>query len=256
MSFMNRKTILGTVLLLAVLFCVGAAWGAVGDYILKGNQVYRVDGGKETLLEDEEPVWKGTDAGLLAWVLVDPEQTEEMKGSEGGIYFFQGEERKPAGFLPLKNAGTCALEPSPTGEKMLISRGSESKRQLELYDADLKNNRFVRKAEFVSAGRFFWVDPLRFVFNSVDERKGPRVKNWQYRGNEGWRCSVVLYDTVEKSLTVLKQATDTRNYTVTECDGESGELEIWEHFVKKVKDWNDDTKVQSRDFRIPVPAAG
>ena len=50
MSFMNRKTILGTVLLLAVLFCVGAAWGAVGDYILKGNQVYRIDGGRETLL--------------------------------------------------------------------------------------------------------------------------------------------------------------------------------------------------------------
>ena len=63
-------------------------------------------------------------------------------------------------------------------------------------------------------------------------------------------------DTVGKSLTVLKQATDTGNHTVTECDGESGELEILEHYVKKVKDWNDDTKVPGRDFRIPVPAAG
>ena len=84
MSFKNSKTILGSVSLLAALFCGGAAWGAVEDYILKGDQVYRIDG---DMLDDEEPVWKGTAAGLLVWALVDPELTEEMKGSDGGIYF-------------------------------------------------------------------------------------------------------------------------------------------------------------------------
>ena len=254
-----RKALwLGAVLLTAIL-CRETARAAEGDYILKDRQVYRVDGGKETLLEDEEAQWAGTDGtddGLWAWVLVDPDMTEEMQGSEGGIYFFRGADAKPAGFLPMKDSGSCVVELSPSGEKMLISRGGEAKRELGFYLVDTANKRFVKKAAFTSAGRFFWIDPHRFVFSSVDERKGPRIKNWEYRGNEGWRCSVVLYDTIEGTRTVLKQATDTKNYIVTVCDEENGTLKIWEHFVKNVKDWNDEKKVKDRAFSIPIPAAG
>ncbi|MBQ9527546.1 MAG: hypothetical protein IJR68_08040 [Fretibacterium sp.] len=241
-----------------VVLCTGVAFAAEGDYILKDRQVYRVDGGKETLLEDEEAQWAGTDAGIWAMILVDPELSEEMKGSEAGIYFFRGEEAKPAGFLPMKNAGSCALEFSPSGEKVLISCGGEAKRQLGYYVIDAEKKTFTQKTVFDSAGRFFWLDPHRFVFGSVDEEKGNRMKDWQYRGNEAWWCSVAMYDTLEESATVFGEAaaTETRNFVVTGIDEESGTMEIWEHFVKDAKDWEDEAKIEERDFRIPIPAAG
>ena len=249
------------VLLLAFTLLSGAAFAAEGDYILKDRQVYRVDDGKETLLEDEEAVWVGTDGtddGLWAWILVDPELSEEMKDSEPGIYFFRGLEAKPAGFLPMKGAGVCALEISPSGEKLLISAGGEAKRELSYYVIDAENKTFTQKTVFDSAGRCFWIDPHRFVFGSVDEEKGNRMKDWEYRGDEAWWCSVAMYDTIEESASIFGQAaaTETRNFTVTECDRDSGTLEIWEHFVKDAKDWEDEAKIEDRDFRIEIPAAG
>ncbi len=252
---MNRK------IFSALLICVlaaSAAFAAEGDYIIRDRQAYRVDGGKETLLEDAEIQWAGTDAGLWAWILVDPELSEEMKGSEAAIYFFRGEEAEPAGFLPMKNAGTYALDFSPSGEKLLIAGGMETKRELGFYLIEDGGSRFVKKASFSSLGRAFWIDPHRFVFGCVDENKGPRMKEWTFRGNEGWWCSVAMYDTLENTLTVFEEttATSTRNFVVTECDEESGTLEIWEHFVKDEKDWEEEGKIEDRDFRIPIPAAG
>ena len=247
--------------LLAVVLAAGAAVAAEGDYILKDRQVYRVDGGKETLLEDEEAAWVGTDGtdeGLWAWILVDPDLSEEMKGSEPGIYFFRGADAKPAGFLPMKGAGMCVLEISPSSEKMLISQGGEAKRELGFYVVDAAKKTFTKKKSFVSAGRFFWLDPHRFVFNSVDESKGTRMKDWEYRGEEALWCSVAMYDTIEDTTSVFDEATatETRNFTVTGADDDSGKLEIWEHFVKDAKDWGDDSKVEDRDFKIDIPAAG
>lgn len=244
--------------LLAFALTAGAAFASEGDYILKDRQVYRVDGGKETLLEDEEVMWIGTDNGLWALILVDPELSEKMKGSEPGIYFFRGEEAKPAGFLPMKGAGSCAVEISPSGEKMLISQGGEAKRDLFFYLIDANKKTFVKKSSFVSAGRFFWIDPHRFVFNLVNEDKGHRMKDWEYRDNEAFWCSVALHDTIEETMNIFEEATatSTRNFTVTECDDDSGTLEIWEHFVENEKDWEDETKIQDRDFKIEIPAAG
>ncbi|MCR5346750.1 MAG: hypothetical protein K6E38_03155 [Fretibacterium sp.] len=254
------KHYLAFALLLAVL-CAGTALAKEGDYILKERKVYRVNNGRETLLEDEEVQWAGTDGtdeGLWAWILVDPELSEEMKGSEGGIYFFRGEEAEPAGFLPMEGAGISVVEISPSGEKLLVSRGAEAKRYVDLYIINTANRSFEKNVSFVSAGRFFWVDPHRFVFNSVDESKGPRMKDWKYRGNEAWWCSVALYDTLEESLSIFGEATatETRNFTVTVLDDETETLEIWEHFVKEKPDWEDERKVEDRDFRIPIPAAG
>jgi len=245
-------------LLLIFLLTAGSAFASEGDYILKDSQVYRVDGGKETLLEDEETMWTGTDKGLWAWILVDPELSEEMKGSEPGIYFFRGEEAKPAGFLPMKGAGSSVVEFSASGEKMLISQGEELKQNLSFYLINADKKTFVKKASFVSAGRFGWIDPHRFVFNFVDEDKGHRMKDWEYRGNEAWWCSVALYDTLEETISIFEEAvaTSTRNFTVTVFDEEGGTLEIWEHFVENEKDWEDESKVQDRDFKIEIPAAG
>ncbi|MCR5346752.1 MAG: hypothetical protein K6E38_03165 [Fretibacterium sp.] len=239
---------------MALLICVmtlTAAWADVGDYVLKDGKVYRVDGGKEKLLEDEEPQRAGTEAGLFSWILVDSELSEEMKGSKPGIYFFLGDDEKPFGFLPFKNAAACMLEFSLSGEKLLVSCGEEVKQDLSLYFIDLEKKSFEKKASFNSAGHCFWVDPHRFIFTSIDVEKGPRTK-----GGDDWQCSPALYDTEFEELTILKKATDTVDYIIIGCDHDEGTLDINESSVKDMKDWSDSDKIEYKEMTIPIPAAG
>ena len=245
-----RRLFLGV--LLGCVLCAGAAHAAVGDYILKGGKAFRVDGGKETPLKDCEVQMADTEAGPWAWILIDPAQSDEMKGSKGGIYFFRGKENAPAGFLPVKEeAVSCRVTFSPSGEKLLVSWGMEYIRHLSLYFID-KGKGFVRKASFDAAGPPLWVDPHRFVLNAVNIGKGPRVKG----RFDVWWSSVVLYDSVENERIVLKEATATEDYTVNGCDTEKGMLDVLENSVKDVKDWGDDAKVKDTELKLPIPAAG
>ena len=238
--------------LLACVLYAGMAHAAEGDYILKDGKAYRLTGGKEIPLKDCEVQRAETESGPWAWILVDPAQFEEMKGSKGGIYFFRGKENTSAGFLPIKEeAASCRLAFSPSGEKLLVSWGMEYIRHLSLYCLD-KGKGFVKKASFEVAGPPFWVDPHRFVFNAINIDKGARVKG----RFDLWWSSVVLYDSVENERIVIKEATATRDYTVNGCDTKTGTLDVLESSVKQVKDWGDDTKVKDTELKIPVPPAG
>ena len=235
------------VLLLAFTLLTGVAFAAEGDYILKDRQVYRVEKGKETLLEDDEPQFFNTDAGMWAWILVDPELSEGMKGSKPGIYFFLN--GKPVTFLPMEQAGACMMEFSPSGEKLLISRGTEVWQDLMLYF--IEDGKFVSKKSFISAGHSFWIDPHRFLFTSVDKNKGPRTKD----GDDWWN-SPALYDTVFEELTVLKEATETKNYFITGYDHDTGVIDLNEASVKDTKDWGDPDKIKYKEITVETPAAG
>ncbi len=253
MKHVNRKFFAA---LLAFMLCaLGAlaparARAAEGDYILKDGNIYRVDGGKERLLEDESPQSGATDAGIWSWVQVDPEY-EGMEGSEGGVYFFLGEDEKPAGFLPMESAGSCELAFSPSGEKLLVNRSAGDKQDLGLYLVDAAKKTFVRQRSFVGIGVCFWVDPHRFIYNRIDEDRGIR------KGSEdiGW-YSAVLYDSVENAPVVIKEASATKNYLLAGFEHETGTLELHEVFVKDEKDWADGEKIDSREITAPIPAAG
>ena len=236
-------------LLLAGALCTGAAWAEMGDYVLKDGKVYRVDGGKEKLLPDDEPQRFNTDAGLFSWILVDPELSDGMKGSKTGIYFFLGEDEKPLAFLPMEQAGACMMEFSPSGEKMLISRGVEVWQDLMLYF--IEGGKFVKKKSFVSAGHSFWIDPHRFIFTSVDKSRGPRTKD-----EDDWWNSLSMYDTIEDELTVLKEATEKKNYFITGYDEDKGVIELNEASVKDKKDWSDPDKIEYKEITVEIPAAG
>ena len=224
--------------------------GETIHYILKDGNIYRVDGGKERLLEDESPQSGATDAGLWSWVQVDPEY-EGMEGSEGGVYFFRGEDERPAGFLPIENAGACMLEFSPSGEKLLISRGTEAKQDLGYYVVNAAKKSFVRKKTFSSMGPVAWIDPHRFIFTAIDEKKGRRPGS-----EDTWWYSAALYDSVEDDLIIIKEATETKNYMITGCDHEEGTLDVNEASVKDKKDWGDDNKINYKESTVPIPAAG
>ncbi len=240
-----------TAALLVLILAAGCAWGAEGDYLVKGDQVYRAEGGAQKLITDMEPHGRiNTDAGIWSWLLVDPELSDAMKGSESGVYFFRGEDDAPAGFLPMKNAIACMLEFSPSGEKLLISNGNEAKQDLGYYVLE-ESGHFVKKAAFVSAGYVFWIDPHRFLFTVIDAKKGPRSKT-----GDDWWYSAALYDTVENELTVIKKATPVKNYIISGCDYEGGTMDITEGSVKIPGDWSKPGRIKYRELNVPIPAAG
>ena len=236
---------------LVLLICSASAWGAVGDYIIRDDQVYRVAGGRQTLVEDAAFDSAKTDAGLWSWLLVDPDLSDGMKGSQSGVYFFRGEEHVPASFLPMEHAGACMMEFSPSGEKLLICHGEEVRQDLGYYVLEEAAQGFVKKSSFVSAGHAFWVDPHRFVFTMIDAKKGPRSK-----AGDDWWCSAAMYDSVENELIVIKKATAVNDYIISGVDHEGGTLDITESSVKNPKDWGSENRIKYREFTVPIPAAG
>ena len=120
-------------------------------YVLRGGKAYRVDGGKERLLANVEPHGVRTEAGLWAWIMIDPE-TDGMEGSESGVQFFLGEDAKPAGFLPVEDVEVCAVRFSSLGDKLLTVVGTGARQDVGLYLVDAANGGFVKKRSFASMG--------------------------------------------------------------------------------------------------------
>ena len=223
---------------------------AKAGYVLRGEKVYRVDGGMERLLEDVEPLGVSTEAGLWAWIKIDPE-TEGMEGSESGVQFFQGEDAKPSGFLPVEDMEVCAVHFSSLGDKLLIFTGTGTKQDVDFYLVDAANGSFVKKKSFASMGPAAWVDAHRFFFSAIDESRG------FVGGHEGiWWASPSLYDTAEDEVIVIRKATATRNSAIIDCDPEAGTLTIMEMSVEDEKDWPDEDKVEFQELTLPIPAAG
>ena len=142
------------------------------------------------------------------------------------------------------------LEFSPSGEKLLVSRGVEVNQDLWLYFIE-DGKKFVKKASFNSMGHSFWIDPHRFLFNSIDLKKGTRTKD-----GDDWRCSSALYDSAVEELIILKEATETKDYIITGCDHDEGTIDITEGSVKNKNDWSDPDKIQYNEITIPFPTAG
>ena len=219
-------------------------------YALRGGKAYRVDGGKERLLANVEPHGVRTEAGLWAWIMIDPE-TDGMEGSESGVQFFLGEDAKPAGFLPVEDVEVCTVRFSSLGDKLLTIVGTVSRQDVGLYLVDAANGGFVKKMSFASMGPVAWVDAHRFFFSAIDESKG------FVGGHEGiWWASPSLYDTAEDEAIVIRKATATRNSAIIDYDPEAGTLTIMEMSVEDEKDWPDEDKVEFQELTLSIPAAG
>ncbi|MCR5168986.1 MAG: hypothetical protein K6C33_00810 [Desulfovibrio sp.] len=67
---------------------------------------------------------------------------------------------------------------------------------------------------------------------------------------------MALYDTIEEELTVLRQATATRDFACLGFDSASGKLYGVERSVKAEKDWSSESKITKQKIEIPIPAAG
>ncbi len=226
--------------------------GAFADqeaYVLEDEKIYRVyaDGNRE-LLEEEFPGQCGTEQGLFFWVVVDPELSEAMEGSERGIYFFD-EQENPRGFLPFEGASYCGVLFSPDGERFLLSCGTSVSQEISLYTfEDLQ-----KKNSFQAVGFVEWIDFARFAFTQDDVAKGRRGDALDQQ--EGW-LSVMVYDCFMEELFLVQEATETQDYMLIGIDVEQDALHILERSVENVEGWNDENAIEDRELSVPIPAAG
>lgn len=60
----------------------------------------------------------------------------------------------------------------------------------------------------------------------------------------------------EGALIVIRQATETEDYTIVGCDNGVGTLDIVERSVENARDWNDEKKIRHKEMKFSIPAAG
>ncbi len=228
----------------------GAACAGDNAYILKDGKTYRA--GNDTPLDDMEPGSVNTKAGLWSWIKVDPEKSPAMNGTQQGVYFFRGDDAKPAGLIPIEEeVDSCRIYFCPSGERLLLSWGMEYAQHLSLYEVDPAKG-YVKKISFEVQGPPIWIDPYRFAFTYVDPKKGLRAEG---KFDCFW-SSAAVYDSAVDLLTVLKQADALNNYILNGYFEDSDTFEVWRSTVKDEKDWADDDKIDEKELSVPVPAAG
>jgi hypothetical protein len=71
----------------------------------------------------------------------------------------------------------------------------------------------------------------------------------------GLRLSVTMYDTAAKEAVILKNATDTQNFSLLSVSGDSGEMKllIAEQRVSRERDWDNEAKIQNLEIEIEIP---
>ncbi len=233
--------------LLALLCLAATAFAAKETYVLEKETVYRVapDGTRQKI--ENVDVMPAENVGIF-WVAVDPENNEEMKGSEGGIYFFDDKDQ-PLFFLPYEDAATVGnIFFSPDGKQMVMDTGTWVVRDLFLYDFK------ATEAKATLTGMYdpIWLDPHRFAFTMVESDKEPRPVESDF---DGW-TSIVVYDTAVAQIVPVIEATETQNYLLTGADLDKGELKVTETSVKQKADWADLDKQEDKEISVPLPAAG
>jgi len=224
---------------------------ASGTFILRDGRACLVENGRKLPLKHADVLSSKTDKGVWSWARILPGEGPAAKGMQNGFVLFRGGEETQAGFLPLSSRGYCQLDFSRSGDKLVSFCEPDGGRNLALYAAGETAEPFVRKTAFPSAGIASWVDRHRFVFTLVDEAKGLRTAD-----RNSWHCSLALYDAAEGRLTILRQATATRDFIYQGYNEEEDLILVLERSVQAPEDWNSGAKITEKDISVPVPAAG
>lgn len=194
----------------------------------------------------------GVEGPLRFWSAFSSDMSEAVAENETGVWFFS-ESGEALAFQPLESEyDALDMAMNPDGGKFILTAGSYGRPDVtfglyEFPDTD-------KKAEFSGVvGSAAWIDPVRFVFTRIDDARETEEGIFSMNA---LRLSVAMYDTAESESTVLKEATDTKNYwfqTITE-DGAS--LVVNEDSVKSEKDWGDEEKIETLEMKVEIPVAG
>lgn len=102
-------------------------------------------------------------------------------------------------------------------------------------------------------GGLAWLDPHRFVLTRIDDVCDTESGVFSVIA---LTLSAVLYDAAAEEETVLKEADETRSYTLESVSEDGNTINLLELSVKSPKDWDDPEKVRERDLTEDVPVAG
>lgn len=222
----------------------------VSAFSLKDGKVYKGDSPLECEVVAIDETIEGP---LRYWAFLKADASGESDGSvrenEAGVWFF-AESGAALTFLPMENRMDCqALIFSPGGERFLVMGGSGMRPDVGYVLYELPE--MEKKAEFGGLREeVAWVDPLRFVMTRIDGiREGESFENLSF----GLRLSVVLYDSALGETFVLKGATDTENYSLSEVT-DDGNAVVIETSATTEGDGEDGS--EGREIKVAIPAAG
>lgn len=179
------------------------------------------------------------------WSAFGEDSSDLVDEAETGVWFFTADGLRMA-FLPLESANECqGVIFSPSGESFLLESGSGIRPDITYFLYELPSMRKMAELDGIR-GSAVWLGTSRFVLTRID---GTREIQ------EGYvlRVSIALYDVASSKVTVLKGATDTKNFWLNEVS--SGVLKLRESSVKSPQDWGDDEKTIEREITIEIPPA-
>jgi hypothetical protein len=221
----------------------------VSAFELKDGKVYKKGAALDCEVFD---VLEETEGPIQHWSVFSPDANGAVSESETGVFFFSGE-GVCLTFVPLVSEYELQIVTfSPDGGRFILGRGSGVRPDLtyEVYGEGTE-----KIAEFGGIrGDIQWIDPARFALTRIDEdiREGGSFENLSY----GLRLSVVMYDAGTKETTVLKESTDTQNYSFASVTDDGSAVTVIEQSVKSEADWGDEDKIEERVFEVEIPAAG
>jgi hypothetical protein len=240
----TKRLAIAAALSAAFILClVGTA--RADELFVRDGKLYRVNarGGEKQIRDSVNSVEDV--AGVGSWAECAPASEQECQGLEGGMYFF-GQDGKGVRFIRDEEADKDSVLFSPGGKHVVLDQGTYVDRTYRIYD--FASGAFLR--DFYGMG-LAWLSPEQFVFTLIDASKGERSENADIAG---W-WSVATFDVNARKLDVLARATTTEDFELLEVDAEKKELVIGRIFVNDARDWQDESKRNKQERRMPVKAA-
>jgi hypothetical protein len=214
----------------------------IGAFAIKDGRVHKGGTALDCEVNEIPPEVEGP---IRFWSVFGTDTSEAVKENETGVWFFT-EGGGALTFVPLESEYECqGVIFSPGGGSFVLVKGSGARSDMffEVYGEGTE-----KMAEFGGIrGEIEWIDPARFVFTSIGEGT---------RGDGGLYLSVSMYDAAAKELTVLKEAAGTRNFALGGVAEDGSAVTVIEQSVKSEKDWADEGKIETREIRVEIPAAG
>jgi len=238
-----------TIILTLLIFIAAVSPASAADisaFELKDGRVFK--GGVALDCEVNE-VSTEIEGPIRFWSAFSPDTSDIVTEAETGVWFFASDGACLT-FAPVENCQEVIF--SPDGGRFVLSSGGDYRPEMS-YEVYGEGTEKIFELDGVR-GQLAWLDPVRFVATRIDDvrEEGGDV----YKLQTSLRFSVVMYDTAMRETTVLKEATDTQNFWFPEVIEDGSAVTITEDFVKSVKDWDDEDKIERREIRVEIPPAG
>lgn len=214
-------------------------------YTLRNGKAYRNGAPVDCDLYTAPEGFKGR---ARYWAVIGDDVAEGAGAEEIGIRFF-GERGEAIGFLSLESAALYRdIIWSPSGDRMVLIIGSGDRPESFFRVYDERMDMSIQLPGI--RDELHWVDDVRFVFTCNLGRRGNAVPG----GGDGFRQSIILYDTVMPAAIRLKDATDTHGFSLLSVADDGLTATVRERSVASPDDWADADRVRDRSVTVRIPA--